>query len=211
MADHQDTQADSRIETYEPGEIEPRWQRKWEEDGLHRADIDPDRPKSYFLTMLPYPSGDLHIGHWLIKSTSDARARYMRMRGYNVMLPIGFDAFGLPAENAAIERNIHPKQWTYENIENMRRQLRSMGAMWDWSREAVSSDPEYYRWTQWFFLQFFNNDLAYKKMSPVDWCPHDNTTLAREQVIGDERVCERCKTPVIKKDLDQWFFRITNF
>jgi len=211
LADHQDTQTDSRIEPYEPGEIEPRWQRKWEEDGLHRAGIDPDRPKSYFLTMLPYTSGDLHIGHWFIKSTSDARARYMRMRGYNVMLPIGFDAFGLPAENAAIERNIHPKQWTYENIENMRRQLRSMGAMWDWSREAVSSDPEYYRWTQWFFLQFFNNDLAYKKMSPVDWCPHDNTTLAREQVIGDERVCERCKTPVIKKDLDQWFFRITNY
>lgn len=211
MADHQDTQADSRIATYEPGEIEPRWQRRWEQDGLHRAELDPDRPKSYFLTMLPYTSGDLHIGHWFIKSTSDARARYMRMRGYNVMLPIGFDAFGLPAENAAIERNIHPKHWTYENIENMRRQLRSMGAMWDWSREAVSSDPEYYRWTQWFFLQFFKNDLAYKKMSPVDWCPHDNTTLAREQVIGDERVCERCKTPVIKKDLDQWFLRITNY
>jgi leucyl-tRNA synthetase len=133
------------------------------------------------------------------------------MRGYNVMLPIGFDAFGLPAENAAIERNIHPKKWTYLNIDNMRRQLRSMGAMWDWSREAVSSDPEYYRWTQWFFVQFFKNDLAYKKMSPVDWCPHDNTTLAREQVIGEDRVCERCGTPVIKKDLNQWFFRITKY
>ena len=200
-----------KVERYEPGEIEPRWQAKWEEDGLHRARIDNERPKSYFLTMLPYTSGDLHIGHWFIKSTSDARARYMQMKGYNVMLPIGFDAFGLPAENAAIERNIHPKEWTYKNIENMRRQLRSMGAMWDWSREAISSDPEYYRWTQWFFLQFFKNDLAYKKMSPVDWCPKDNTTLAREQVIGDDRVCERCGTPVIKKDLDQWFFRITNY
>ena len=211
LAERKDTEAQARIEDYNPGEIEPRWQAKWEEDGLHRAEIDPDRPKSFFLTMLPYTSGDLHIGHWFIKSTSDARARYMRMRGYNVMLPIGFDAFGLPAENAAIERNIHPKKWTYQNIDNMRRQLRSMGAMWDWSREAISSDPEYYRWTQWFFLQFFNNDLAYKKMSPVDWCPHDNTTLAREQVIGDDRVCERCGTAVIKKDLDQWFFRITNY
>jgi len=161
--------------------------------------------------MLPYTSGDLHIGHWFIKSTSDARARYMKMCGYNVMLPIGFDAFGLPAENAAIQRNIHPKVWTYANVENMRKQLRSMGAMWDWEREAVSSDPKYYRWTQWFFLKFFLNDLAYKKMSPVDWCPNCNTTLAREQVIGDERVCERCKTPVIKKDLDQWFFRITKY
>jgi leucyl-tRNA synthetase len=142
---------------------------------------------------------------------SDARARYLRMRGYNVMYPIGFDAFGLPAENAAIERDIHPKEWTYQNIENMRRQLRTMGAMWDWSREAVSSDPEYYHWTQWFFLRMFHNDLAYKKMSPVDWCPQCNTTLAREQVIGDQRVCERCKTPVIKKNLDQWFFRITRY
>ncbi len=201
----------SRIDRYDPGGFEPHWQERWEKEGLHRAVIKPDEEKLYFLTMLPYTSGDLHIGHWFIKSTSDARARYMKMLGYNVMLPIGFDAFGLPAENAAISRNIHPKEWTYENIENMRRQLRSMGAMWDWEREAISSDPEYYRWTQWFFLQFFKNDLAYKKMSPVDWCPNCNTTLAREQVIGDERVCERCKTPVIKKDLDQWFFRITNY
>jgi leucyl-tRNA synthetase len=211
LAEKENTEAQTHADLYDPGEIEPRWQGRWDEDGLHRAVIDPDRPKSYFLTMLPYTSGDLHIGHWFIKSTSDARARYMKMRGYNVMLPIGFDAFGLPAENAAIERNIHPKEWTYKNIENMRRQLRSMGAMWDWSREAVSSDPEYYHWSQWFFLQFFKNDLAYKKMSPVDWCPTDNTTLAREQVVGDDRVCERCSTPVIKKDLDQWFFRITNY
>jgi leucyl-tRNA synthetase len=201
----------SKIERYDPASIEPRWQERWEKDGLHRAVVDHDREKLYFLTMLPYTSGDLHIGHWFIKSTSDARARYMKMLGYNVMLPIGFDAFGLPAENAAIQRNIHPKEWTYANIENMRRQLRSMGAMWDWDREAITSDPKYYRWTQWFFLKFFLNDLAYKKMSPVDWCPKCNTTLAREQVVGDERVCERCKTPVIKKDLDQWFFRITNY
>jgi leucyl-tRNA synthetase len=201
----------SRVDRYDPGAIERHWQGRWEEEGLHRAVIDRDMEKLYFLTMLPYTSGDLHIGHWFIKSTSDARARYMKMRGYNVMLPIGFDAFGLPAENAAISHNIHPKKWTYENIENMRRQLRSMGAMWDWEREAITSDPEYYKWTEWFFLQFFKNDLAYKKMSPVDWCPNCNTTLAREQVVGEERVCERCKTPVIKKNLDQWFFRITNY
>ncbi|MFN2273956.1 MAG: leucine--tRNA ligase [Anaerolineales bacterium] len=198
-------------ERYRPEEIEPRWQKRWEADQLYKAEIDSQRTKYYFLTMLPYTSGDMHIGHWFAMTPSDARARYLRMRGYNVMFPIGFDAFGLPAENAAIARDIHPKEWTYKNIENQRRQLRSMGAMWDWSREAISADPSYYRWTQWFFLQFLKNDLAYKKLSPVDWCPHCNTTLAREQVIGEHRVCERCKTPVIKKDLDQWFFRITNY
>ena len=122
---------------------------------------------------------------------------------------MGFDAFGLPAENAAIKRGIHPAKWTYANIENMRRQLRSMGAMFDWEREAISSDPEYYKWTEWFFIQLFKHGLAYKKMSAVDFCPHCNTTLAREQVWGEDRHCERCETPVIKKDLDQWFFRIT--
>ena len=142
---------------------------------------------------------------------SDARARYLRMKGYNVMFPMGFDAFGLPAENAAIKRNIHPKKWTYANIEHMREQLRTMGNMFDWRREAISADPEYYRWTQWFFTQLLKNDMAYDKMSPVDWCPNCNTTLAREQVWGDDRHCERCDTPVIKKDLAQWFFRITNY
>ena len=196
---------------YIPAEIESKWQERWEADELYRARIDPERPKFYFLTMLPYPSGDLHIGHWYAMTPSDARARYMRMKGFNVMFPIGFDAFGLPAENAAIERNIHPKEWTYSNIANMHKQLRSMGAMWDWKREAVSADPEYYKWTQWFFLQLVKNGLAYRKMGTVDWCPKDNTTLAREQVIGEERVCERCKTPVIKKELEQWFFKITNY
>lgn len=196
---------------YTPAEIEPRWQAKWEADGLYRAEIDLSRRKFYFLTMLPYTSGDLHIGHWYTMVPSDARARFMRMRGFNVMYPIGFDAFGLPAENAAIERGIHPKIWTYSNIDNMRRQLRSMGASWDWSREAISADPEFYRWTQWFFLKMFERGLAYKKMSPVDWCPKDNTTLAREQVVGEDRVCHRCGTPVIKKDLEQWFFRITKY
>ncbi|NPV57194.1 MAG: leucine--tRNA ligase, partial [Anaerolineae bacterium] len=196
---------------YDPAEIEPRWQERWEADGIYHADIDPFRQKFYALTMLPYPSGDLHIGHWYAFTPSDARARFMRMRGYNVMFPMGFDAFGLPAENAAIKNNIHPRVWTYKNIERMHKQIRSMGGMFDWRREAVSSDPEYYKWTQWFFIQLFNHDLAYRKVSPVDWCPNCNTTLAREQVWGDDRHCERCGTPVIKKNLEQWYFRTTNY
>ena len=196
---------------YNPSEIEPRWQEQWDRDGLYHADIDPTRPKYYALTMLPYPSGELHIGHWYAMTPSDARARFKRMQGYNVLFPMGFDAFGLPAENAAIKRNIHPKVWTYRNIDRMREQMHSMGAMFDWRREAISADPEYYRWTQWFFTQLFNHDLAYRKMSPVDWCPNCNTTLAREQVWGDDRHCERCGTPVIKKNLDQWFFKTTSY
>jgi leucyl-tRNA synthetase len=191
--------------------IEPKWQTKWEADGLYKSDIDLSRTKHYALTMLPYPSGELHIGHWYAMTPSDARARFMRMRGFNVLFPIGFDAFGLPAENAAIKNRIHPKTWTYANIDRMREQLRSMGAMFDWRREAVSADPEYYRWTEWFFSQLHKHDLAYRKMSPVDWCPNCNTTLAREQVWGDDRHCERCGTPVVKRNLEQWFFRTTKY
>jgi leucyl-tRNA synthetase len=198
-------------ERYIPANIEGKWQKKWEADGLYRATIDHTKQKFYALTMLPYPSGNLHIGHWYAMTPSDARARFKRMQGYNVMFPMGFDAFGLPAENAAIQRNIHPKKWTYSNIANMRKQMRSMGNMFDWEREAVSADPKYYKWTQWYFLQLVKHGLAYKKFSPVDWCPHCNTTLAREQVVGDKRVCERCGTPVIKKSLDQWYFRITKY
>jgi leucyl-tRNA synthetase len=197
--------------SYNHAKIEEKWQKKWEADQLYRAVIDHSRPKHYALTMLPYTSGDLHFGHWYPMAPSDARARFMRMNGYNVLFPIGFDAFGLPAENAAIKRGIHPKEWTYKNIDNMRRQLRKMGAMFDWEREAISADPEYYKWTEWFFVQLYKHGLAYRKMSPVDFCPNCNTTLAREQVWGEDRHCERCGTPVIKKDLDQWFFRITNY
>jgi leucyl-tRNA synthetase len=196
---------------YEPHVIEPKWQARWEADKLYRARIDHSEKKWYALTMLPYPSGNLHIGHWYAMTPSDARARYLRMRGYNVLFPMGFDAFGLPAENAAIKDGIHPMIRTYQNIDHMRGQLKSMGAMFDWEREAISSDPEYYRWTQWFFIKMFEHGLAYKKLSPVDWCPSCNTTLAREQVWGDDRHCERCGTPVIKKNLDQWYFRITNY
>lgn len=197
--------------SYNHRAIEQKWQAKWEADKLHRAVIDESKPKHYALTMLPYPSGDLHIGHWFSMTPPDARARFKRMQGYNVMFPMGFDAFGLPAEGAAIKHNVHPKKWTYANIERMRKQMRSMGAMFDWEREAVSADPEYYKWTEWFFIQLYKHGLAYRKKALVDWCPKDNTTLAREQVKGEERVCERCGTPVIKKELEQWFFKATKY
>jgi leucyl-tRNA synthetase len=196
---------------YSPAEIESKWQTQWEAQGLHKTVEDPSRPKWYALTMLPYPSGDLHTGHWYAYTPSDAAARFRRMNGYNVFFPIGFDAFGLPAENAAIRHNIHPKVWTYANIERMRQQLRRMGAMWAWDRQAISCDPDYYKWSQWFFLRFYEAGLAYREFSPVDWCPNCNTTLAREQVWGEDRHCERCGTPVIKKPLNQWKFRITNY
>ncbi len=198
-------------ERYRPAEIEPKWQQAWEAQGLHHSNIDPDKRKFYAMTMLPYPSGDLHIGHWYAMAPSDARARYLRMKGYNVLFPMGFDAFGLPAENAAIQRGVHPQKWTMSNVENMRRQLRSMGAMFDWRREAVTCLPGYYRWSQWFFRKMFDKGLAYRSYAPVDFCPHCNTTLAREQVWGDDRHCERCNTPVIKKELNQWFFKITAY
>jgi leucyl-tRNA synthetase len=199
------------VDTYDPAAIESKWQRQWEEEGLNNTDIDTDQPKFYALTMLPYPSGELHIGHWYSFVPPDARARFKRMQGFNVMFPMGFDAFGLPAENAAIQRQIHPREWTYSNIDRMRDQFHKMGTMIDWRREAISADPEYYRWTQWFFLKLMEHDLAYRRRAPVDWCPSCNTTLAREQVWGEERRCERCRTPVIRKELEQWFFRTTRY
>ena len=197
--------------SFNPQEMEPRWQKKWEADKLYRAVIDESRPKHYALTMLPYPSGDLHIGHWFSMIPPDTRARFMRMRGYNVLFPMGFDAFGLPAENAAIKDGIHPMKRTFQNIDRMRTQMKTMGTMFDWDREAISASPEYYKWTEWFFIKLYKMGLAYRKMSAVDWCPHCNTTLAREQVWGDDRHCERCGTPVIKKDLEQWFFKATKY
>jgi leucyl-tRNA synthetase len=196
---------------YTPTEIERTWQARWEADGLYRTPDFSDRPKYYFLTMYPYPSGDLHTGHWYAEAPADTKARYMRMKGYTVLFPMGFDAFGLPAENAAIRHNIHPFTWTMANIDRMRQQFRRMGAMFDWSREVITCTPEYYRWNQWFFLQFYKNGLAYRAKAAVDFCPSCNTTLAREQVIGDDHRCERCGTVVEKRDLEQWFFRITHY
>lgn len=198
-------------ERYEPVATEKKWQQQWAESGIYTFHPRPERPKYYALTMLPYPSGNLHMGHWYAYSPSDTSARFMRMRGYDVFFPMGFDAFGLPAENAAIKRNINPRTWTYSNIDYMRSQLKAMGMMIDWDQQMVSCDPEYYRWNQWFFIQFRKRGLVYRTFAPVDWCPSCNTTLAREQVKGEERVCERCGTPVIKKDLDQWLFRITRY
>ncbi|NDJ53354.1 MAG: leucine--tRNA ligase [Chloroflexi bacterium] len=197
------------MQDYKPEEIEPKWQNRWEADKLYRAEVDWDRPKHYALTMLPYPSGDLHIGHWFAMTPSDARARFMRMRGYNVLFPMGFDAFGLPAENAAIQRNIHPAKWTYANIERMRTQMRSMGNMFDWEREAVSSDPKYYKWTEWFFKTFYENGLAFRGEAMVNWSPTLQTVLANEQVIDGKD--ERTGQPVIQKMMTQWFFRYTRY
>ncbi len=194
---------------YNPQEIEKKWQRRWAEDGLYEVGEETTKPKYYALTMFPYTSGDLHIGHWYPMAPSDVHARYKRMQGYNVLHPMGFDAFGLPAENAAIKRGIHPFVWTMQNIENMRRQLKSIGAIYDWSREVITCLPEYYKWTQWFFLKLYEKGLAYRGKAPVNWCPNCQTVLANEQVV--DGVCERCDTPVIRRDLEQWFFRITKY
>jgi leucyl-tRNA synthetase len=200
----------TETDRYQPTEIEQRWQQRWEQDGLYRTpDHAPGKRNRYHLTMFPYTSGDLHVGHWFAKAPSDTLARYYRMRGDNVLFPIGFDAFGLPAENAAIRGGEHPKDWTDRNIERMRGQLKSMGAMFDWTREVNTSAPEYYRWTQWWFVQFFKRGLAYKKLAPANWCPSCNTTLANEQV-HDGR-CERCDTLVEQREMNQWFFRITDY
>ena len=195
---------------YSHGEIESKWQERWTKDGLYKVRDDDPRPKWYELTMYPYPSGELHIGHWYIMAPSDSHARFRRMQGYNVLHPMGFDAFGLPAENAAISRGVHPHSWTMANIEKMRRQFRSMGPIYDWDREIVTCDPSYYRWNQWLFLQLHKAGLAYRAFAPANWCPSCNTVLANEQVV-DEGRCERCGTAVTRRDLNQWFFRITRY
>jgi leucyl-tRNA synthetase len=200
-----------RAGRFDPASYEQRWRDRWEADGLYRADDGDPREKHYLLTMYPYPSGDLHIGHWYAATGPDIVARMRRMQGLNVMFPMGFDSFGLPAENAAIDRNIHPAIWTADSIGRMRTQFRTMGCMFDWEREVSTSDPSYYRWTQWLFLQLFDAGLAYRAMAPVDWCPKDQVVLAREQVEGADRHCWRCGTPVVKRDLEQWFFRVTNY
>jgi leucyl-tRNA synthetase len=195
---------------YEPQDIEPRWVEAWEREGLYqtRGSDDP-RPTFYALDMFPYPSGDLHMGHAEAFAFGDAIARFAAMRGHNVLHPIGWDAFGLPAENAAIKRKIHPKEWTYRNIDIQRQSFKRYGVSFDWSRQFNTCDPEYYRWTQWLFLKLFERGLAYRKLAPANWCPKDQTVLANEQVVGG--ACERCGTPVVRRDLTQWFFKITDY
>lgn len=195
---------------YEPRKTEQKWQKKWAESGLYNCDLSDKKPKYYNLVMFPYPSGDkLHIGHWYNFAPADSWGRYMRMKGYNVLEPMGYDSFGLPAENYAIKKGVHPTVSIAENIEYMRKQLREMGPMYDYDKEVVTSSPEYYRWTQWVFLQLYKKGLAYRKNAPVNWCTSCQTVLANEQVV--EGQCERCKHEVTKKDLTQWFFRIREY
>ncbi len=195
---------------YNPKEVESKWQTQWEAEQLYHASDDSPKPKFYHLVMFPYPSGDLHMGHWYNYSPFDAYGRFKRMQGYNVMQPIGFDAFGLPAENAAIKRGIQARTWTLANIENMRKQLRAMGAQWDWQREVVTCLPDYYKWTQWLFLQFYKHGLAYRTKAPANWCPGCNTTLANEQVLADG-TCERCGSIVERREIDQWLLKISAY
>lgn len=195
---------------YAPSRIEKKWQKRWAAQKLHEVvDHVPGRENKMLLVEFPYPSGDLHIGHWYTFAVSDILARYLRMTGHNVMYPIGFDAFGLPAENAAIKHDTTPALWTKKNIAYMTKQLHSMGASFDWSRVVDTSTPEYYRWTQWIFLQLYKNELAYRSKTKVNWCPKDKTVLANEQVING--CCERCDTPVEQREIEQWMFKTTAY
>lgn len=190
-------------------DIDKKWQERWEKDRIYLVEDHDPRPKWYELTMYPYPSGDLHIGHWYAMAPSDCHARFRRLQGYNVLHPMGFDAFGLPAENAAIRRGVHPHEWTMDNIDNMRRQLRSMGSIYDWDRELICCLPDYYKWNQWLFLKLYKNGLAFQNEAPVVWCPSCQTVLANEQVVNG--LCERCDTAINRRSLRQWFFRITDY
>ena len=197
------------MERYAPQEIEKKWQAKWQKDDVYKTEIDRTQPEYYVLEMFPYPSGNLHMGHVRNYSIGDVIARFKKMQGCNVLHPMGFDAFGMPAENAAIKHGVKPADWTYSNIENMKRQQMSMGLSYDWSREAVTCRPEYYRWTQWLFELFYKKGLAYKKEASVNWCDTCGTVLANEQVIDGK--CWRCDSEVHKKDLSQWFLKITDY
>lgn len=198
------------VPEYKADQIEKKWQKIWEETQLHKVNLDDTTHKLYCLVMFLYPSGDkLHIGHWYNYGPTDTWARFKRMQGYNVFEPMGYDAFGLPAENYAIKHGIHPAESTRQNIQNIRKQLKAMGAMYDWSKEINTSSPDYYKWTQWFFLQLYKNGLAFRKKAAVNWCPSCETVLANEQVV--EGKCERCESEVLTRDLEQWFFKITDY
>lgn len=196
-------------EKYYPQDIEKKWQDSWLKEAVFKTDMDHNKPKYYVLEMFPYPSGNLHMGHVRNYSIGDVIARYKTMQGYNVLHPMGFDAFGMPAENAAIKHCVKPADWTFDNMDNMKRQQREMGLSYDWEREVATCTPEYYRWTQWLFLLFYKRGLAYKKKASVNWCNSCNTVLANEQVI--DGYCWRCDSEVVKKDLEQWFFKITDY
>ena len=197
------------MEKYSPQSIEKKWQSKWLAENVYKTEMDPKKPKYYTLEMFPYPSGNLHMGHVRNYSIGDVLARYKTMEGFNVIHPMGFDAFGMPAENAAIKHGVKPSDWTYSNMDNMKRQQREMGLSYDWDRSVATCSPDYYRWTQWLFQLFYKRGLAYKKKAYVNWCETCGTVLANEQVI--EGKCWRCDSQVIKKDLSQWFLKITDY
>lgn len=194
---------------YDFAQLEKKWQKIWEDNNCYKVEKDESKSKYYLLEMFPYPSGNLHMGHVRNYSIGDVVARYKRMKGYNVLHPMGWDAFGLPAENAAMQRNIHPAQWTWGNIAHMKKQLQGLGLSYDWDREVATCHPEYYRWGQWLFLKFYEKGLIYKKQAPVNWCEKCQTVLANEQV--KDGLCWRCDTEVVTKDLSQWFIRITDY
>lgn len=196
---------------YNPQQLEPKWQKVWRDSDLYKVDMSRTADKYYTIPMLPYPSGDLHVGHWYNFAPTDTLARFNRMLGRNVLTTIGFDAFGLPAENAAIKRGIQPAVWTKSNIKTMTAQINQIGASYDWDHAVTTSEPDYYRWNQWLFLQLYKHKLAYRAKSLVNWCPKDQTVLANEQVVGEKNVCERCGTPVVQKEMEQWFFKITDY
>ncbi len=196
-------------EKYDPQKVELKWQGYWDQRKLHRIKADQSREKFYCLEMFPYPSGEIHMGHVRNYAIGDVIARYQRMKGFNVLHPMGWDAFGLPAENAAIKHGVHPSEWTYRNIDNMKKQLNRMGLSYDWEREVTTCKPEYYKWNQWFFLKMLEKGLAYRKYSYVNWCQSCGTVLANEQVIDEK--CWRCDNIVVQKKLEQWFFRITKY
>ncbi len=196
-------------EKYDFSQIEKKWQKYWEENHSFKTEEDPSKKKYYCLEMFPYPSGKLHMGHVRNYTIGDVVARFKKMDGYNVLHPMGWDSFGLPAENAAIKHGIHPNIWTWDNINEMRKQLKELGLSYDWDREVATCHPDYYKWMQWIFIQFYKRGLAYKKENPVNWCPSCQTVLANEQVV--EGCCERCKTPVGKKNLSQWYLKITDY
>lgn len=196
---------------YEPKKIESKWRGVWNETELYKTPVKPSDNKYYCLVMFPYPSGNLHVGHWYNFGPADAVARFNRMLGKDVLHPFGYDAFGLPAENAAIKRNIPPAQWTKSNIEYMQGQVESIGTMYDWDKLVNTSSPDYYKWTQWLFLKLYEKNLAYREKGLQNWCPSCQTVLANEQVVGENNECERCGTPVEKKELEQWFFKITEY
>ena len=196
-------------EKYNPAEIEKKWQNKWEETNAFKVVEDKDKEKYYVLEMFPYPSGKLHMGHVRNYSIGDVLARFKKMKGYNVLHPMGWDSFGLPAENAAIKHDVEPSVWTWDNIDEMRKQLKELGLSYDWDREVATCHPDYYKWMQWIFIQFYKKGLAYKKENPVNWCPSCQTVLANEQVVDGK--CERCGSLVGKKELSQWYFKITDY